>query len=64
MPSTHDWLHCRRYKRRTILGLALAQSTGGSARAAAEGEAAKPPAPDDRFLFLTARCAEAAASIW
>ena len=25
----------------------------GRSRAAEEGEAAKPPAPDDRFLFLT-----------
>jgi Rieske Fe-S protein len=53
MPSTNDWLHCRRYKRRTILGLALAPLLAGSARAAEEGEAAKPPAPDDRFVFLT-----------
>jgi rieske iron-sulfur protein len=48
-----DWLHCRCYKRRTILGLALAPLLAGSARAAEEGEAAKPPAPDDRFVFLT-----------
>jgi len=48
-----DWLHCRCYRRRTILGLALAPLLAGSARAAEEGEAAKPPAPDDRFAFLT-----------
>jgi rieske iron-sulfur protein len=48
-----DWLHCRCYKRRTILGLALAPLLGGPARAAEEGEAAKPPTPDDRFVFLT-----------
>jgi rieske iron-sulfur protein len=33
-----DWLHCRCYKRRTILGLALAPLLAGSARAAEEGE--------------------------
>ena len=50
----NDWLHCRCYKRRTILGLALAPLLlAGPARAAEEGEAAKPPAPDDRFVFLT-----------
>jgi len=48
-----DWLYCRCYKRRTILGLALAPLLAGPARAAEEGEAAKPPAPDDRFVFLT-----------
>jgi Rieske Fe-S protein len=48
-----DWLHCRCYKRRTILGLALVPLLAGSARAAEEDEAAKPPAPDDRFVFLT-----------
>jgi rieske iron-sulfur protein len=48
-----DWLHCRCYKRRTILGLALAPLLAGAARAAEEGEAAKPPAPDDRLVFLT-----------
>jgi len=48
-----EWLHRRRYKRRTILGLALAPLLAGSARAVDEGEAAKPPAPDDRFVFLT-----------
>jgi len=48
-----DWLHCRCYKRRTILGLLLTPLFAGSARAAEEGEAAKPPAPDDRFVFLT-----------
>ncbi|OKO79733.1 Rieske (2Fe-2S) protein [Bradyrhizobium sp. AS23.2] len=47
-----DWPYCRCYKRRTILGLLLAQLLAGSARAE-EGEAAKPPAPDDRFAFLT-----------
>ena len=45
-----DWLHCRCYKRRTILGLALAPLLAGPARAAEEGEAAKPPAPEDRFV--------------
>jgi rieske iron-sulfur protein len=49
----NDWLHCRCYKRRTILGLALVPLLAGSARAAEEGEAGKPPAPDDRFAFLT-----------
>ena len=49
-----DWLHCRCYKRRTILGLALAPLLlAGPARTAEEGEAAKPPARDDRFVFLT-----------
>ncbi|TMJ22445.1 MAG: Rieske (2Fe-2S) protein [Alphaproteobacteria bacterium] len=48
-----DWLHCRCYRRRTILGLALAPLLARPARAAEEGEAAKPPAPDDRFVFLT-----------
>ena len=48
-----DWLRCRCYKRRTILGLLLAPLFAGSARAAEEGEAAKPPTPDDRFVFLT-----------
>ena len=48
-----DRLHCRCYKRRTILGLTLAPLLAGSARAVEEGEAAKPPAPDDRFVFLT-----------
>jgi rieske iron-sulfur protein len=52
MPG-NDWLHCRCYKRRTILELALAALLTGAARAAEEGEAAKPPAPDDRFAFLT-----------
>jgi rieske iron-sulfur protein len=52
MPG-NDWLHCRCYKRRTILELALVALLAGSARAAEEGEAAKPPAPDDRFVFLT-----------
>jgi rieske iron-sulfur protein len=46
-------LHCRCYKRRTILGLALAPLLVGPAFAVEEGEAAKPPAPDDRFAFLT-----------
>jgi rieske iron-sulfur protein len=48
-----DWLHCHCYKRRTILGLALVPLLTGPARAAEEGEAAKPPAPGDRFVFLT-----------
>jgi Rieske Fe-S protein len=48
-----DWLlQCRCYKRRTILGLALAPLLAGSGRAA-DDEAAKPLAPDDRFVFLT-----------
>ena len=48
-----DRLHCRCYKRRTVLGLSLAPLFAGLARAAEEGEAAKPPAPDDRFVFLS-----------
>jgi len=48
-----DWLHCHCYKRRTILGLALLPLLAGPARAAEEGEADKPLAPDDRFVFLT-----------
>ena len=49
-----DWLHCRCYKRRTILGLALAPLLlAGPARTAEERDGAKPPAPDDRFVFLT-----------
>ena len=52
MPG-NDWRHCRCYKRRTILELALAALLTGAARAAEEGEAAKPPAPDDHFVFLT-----------
>jgi rieske iron-sulfur protein len=49
-----DWLHCRCYKRRTILGLALAPLLlAGPALTAEEGEGAKPPAPDDHFVFLT-----------
>src|SRR5499427_2990422 len=48
-----DWLHCHCYKRRTILGLALLPLLAGPARAAEEGEAARPLAPDDRFVFLT-----------
>lgn len=51
--SFDDRLNTRCYKRRTILGLALAPLLAGSARAAEEGEAAKPPAADDRFVFLT-----------
>src|SRR5215831_11180110 len=47
-----EWLHCHCYKRRTILGLALLPLFAGPARAAEEGEAANPPAPDDRFVFL------------
>lgn len=43
-----------RYKRRTILGLVLALLFGRSTRAAdSEDESDKPPAPDDRFTFLT-----------
>ena len=41
-----DWLHCHCYKRRTILGLALLPLLAGPARAAEEGEADKPLAPD------------------
>src|SRR5215469_13382019 len=48
-----DWLHCHCYERRTILGLALLPLLAGLARAAEEGEAAKPPAPEDRFVFLS-----------
>jgi len=48
-----DWLHCRCYERRTILGLALAPLLAVPARAVEEGEAAKPPRPEDRFVFLT-----------
>ncbi len=49
-----DWLHCRCYKRRTILSLAVAPLLlAGPLRAAEDGEAAKPLAPDDRFAFLT-----------
>ncbi len=49
-----DWLHCRCYTRRTILGLALAPLLlADPARTAEGGEGAKPPAPDDRFMFLT-----------
>src|SRR5215471_14657784 len=48
-----DWSYCRCYKRRTILGLLLAPLLAGLARAAEEGEAAKPPAPEDRFVFLS-----------
>jgi Rieske Fe-S protein len=52
--SCDDWLNCRCDKRRTILGLALAPLLlAGPARAAEEGEGAKPPAPGDRFIFLT-----------
>src|SRR5246127_3866430 len=48
------WLQCRCYKRRTILGLALAPLlSGGPARAVEEGEGAKAPGADDRFVFLT-----------
>ena len=49
-----DWLHCRCYRRRTILGLALAPLLlADPARTAEEGEGAKPLALDDRFVFLT-----------
>src|SRR5215831_223359 len=48
-----DGLHCHCYERRTILGLALLPLLAGPARADEGGEAAKPPAPDDRFAFLT-----------
>jgi rieske iron-sulfur protein len=51
--SCDDGLHCRCYKRRTILGLVLAPLLAVPARAEDESEAAKPPAPDDRFVFLT-----------
>jgi rieske iron-sulfur protein len=48
-----DLLHCRCYKRRTILGLALAPLfLADPARTAEGGEGTKPPAPDDRFVFL------------
>jgi rieske iron-sulfur protein len=45
-----------RYGRRAVLGLALAPLLAGMARAedeAAKPEAAKPPQPDDHFVFLT-----------
>ena len=48
-----DWLHRHCYERRTILGLVLLPLLAGPARAAEEGEATKPPGPDDRFVFLT-----------
>jgi rieske iron-sulfur protein len=49
-----DWQRCRCNKRQTILGLAFASLLlAGPVRAAEEGEADKPPAPDDRFVFLT-----------
>src|SRR5271167_636890 len=50
-----DWLHCRCNKRRTIFGLALAPLLLAcpAAHAAEDGEDTKPPAPDDRFVFLT-----------
>ena len=48
-----DRLQCRCYKRRTILGLALAPFLAVPARAIEEGEAAKPPALEDSFVFLT-----------
>jgi hypothetical protein len=51
----NDWLHRRCNKRRTILGLAFAPLLAGSAHAAEEGEAAKPPAPDDRFRYSPAQ---------
>jgi Rieske Fe-S protein len=47
-----DRLQCPCYKRRTILGLALVPLFALPARAAEDGEAAKPPAPDDRFAFF------------
>lgn len=50
----NDGLSGPRYKRRTILGLVLALLFGRSTRAAdSEDESDKPPAPDDRFTFLT-----------
>jgi Rieske Fe-S protein len=48
-----DWLYCHCYEGRTILGLALAPLLAGPASAAEEGEVAKPPAPEDRLVFLT-----------
>jgi Rieske Fe-S protein len=52
--SCDDWLNYRCDKRRTIFGLALAPVLlAGPARTAEQGEGAKPPAPDDRFVFLT-----------
>ena len=48
-----DRLRCRCYKRRTILGLALAPLLAVPAHAIEEGEAAKPPALEDSFVFLT-----------
>jgi len=48
-----DWLHRHCRERRTLLGLALASLLASPARAAEEGEAAKPPAPEDRLVILT-----------
>lgn len=50
--SCDDRLHPRCCKRRTVLSLALASLLTVSARAQ-EDESDKPPAPDDRFAFLT-----------
>ena len=47
-----DRLHFRCYRRRTILTLALAPLLTVGAQAE-EDESDKPPAPDDRFTFLT-----------
>jgi Rieske Fe-S protein len=51
--SCDDRLHCRCYQRRTILTLALAPLLAVAARADEDSVAAKPPAPEDRFAFLT-----------
>ena len=52
MPGDH-WLHARHHNRRTVLGLALTPWLSCAARAADDVEAAKPPAPDDHFVFLS-----------
>jgi rieske iron-sulfur protein len=52
MPSD-DCGGARRWRRRTFLGLALAPFWGGAARAADAGEVAKPPEPEDHFVFLS-----------
>lgn len=50
----NDGSYGPRYKRRTILGLVLALLFARSTRAVGEeDESDKPPAPDDRFTFLT-----------
>jgi rieske iron-sulfur protein len=48
-----DSPHARCFGRRTVLGLALTPLLGQVAHAADDEAAAKPPAPDDHFVFLT-----------